>query len=39
MITSHTLIHADAVSTILWIVVAAILSVLGRGRVRIDLNL
>ena len=39
MITSHTLIHADPTSTILWLVGLVILSVVGRGRVKVDLNM
>ena len=39
MITTHTLIHADPTSTILWLAGLVILSVLGRGRVKLDLNM
>ena len=39
MITTLILIHSDLPSTILWLAGALALTLTGRGRMRIDLNL
>jgi hypothetical protein len=39
MTTTSILIHTDLSSTILWLVGALALTLAGRGRMRIDLNL